>query len=109
MTELIEVLLFGSSNLVKYEVSLVYDRMIFISSQVISEENKSGPLIVLLKDVEKSFTGITESLSSLRSKLESLPSGVLIIGSHTQMDSRKEKVRALFLRNYIFDCEGLKF
>jgi hypothetical protein len=76
--------------------------MIFISSQVISEENKSGPLIVLLKDVEKSFTGITESLSSLRSKLESLPSGVLIIGSHTQMDSRKEKVHALFLRNYNF-------
>jgi len=109
MTELIEVLLFGSRNLVKYEVSLVYDRMIFISSQVISEENKSGPLIVLLKDVEKSFTGITESLSSLRSKLESLPSGVLIIGSHTQMDSRKEKVHALFLRNYIFYCEDFKF
>ncbi|ONM27369.1 AAA-type ATPase family protein [Zea mays] len=59
--------------------------------EVISEENKSGPLIVLLKDVEKSFTGVTESLSSLRSKFESLPSGVLIIGSHTQMDSRKEK------------------
>ncbi|WVZ49990.1 hypothetical protein U9M48_001292 [Paspalum notatum var. saurae] len=59
--------------------------------EVISEENKSGPLIVLLKDVEKSFTGITESLSSLRNKLESLPSGVLIIASHTQMDSRKEK------------------
>jgi hypothetical protein len=53
---------------------------------------------VLLKDVEKSFTGITESLSSLRSKLESLPSGVLIIGSHTQMDSRKEKVHTVFLR-----------
>ncbi|TVT97607.1 hypothetical protein EJB05_57146 [Eragrostis curvula] len=59
--------------------------------EVISEENKSGPLIVLLKDIEKSFTGVTESLSSLRNKLESLPSGVLIIGSHTQMDSRKEK------------------
>ncbi|KAG0530860.1 hypothetical protein BDA96_05G223600 [Sorghum bicolor] len=59
--------------------------------EVISEENKSGPLIVLLKDVEKSFTGVTESLSSLRSKLESLPSGVLVIGSHTQMDSRKDK------------------
>jgi hypothetical protein len=103
MTELIEVpFLFGTRNLVKYEVSHVYNSMIFISSQVISEENKSGPLIVLLKDVEKSFTGITESLSSLRSKLESLPSGVLIIGSHTQMDSRKEKVHALFLRNYNF-------
>ncbi|CAD6252756.1 unnamed protein product [Miscanthus lutarioriparius] len=59
--------------------------------EVISEENKAGPLIVLLKDVEKSFTGVTESLSSLRSKLELLPSGVLVIGSHTQMDSRKEK------------------
>ncbi|XP_040384586.1 uncharacterized protein LOC102715982 isoform X3 [Oryza brachyantha] len=59
--------------------------------EVISEEHKAGPMIVLLKDVEKSFTGITESLSSLRNKLESLPSGVLIIGSHTQMDSRKEK------------------
>ncbi|CAD6255841.1 unnamed protein product [Miscanthus lutarioriparius] len=61
------------------------------SLMVISEENKAGPLIVLLKDVEKSFTGVTESLSSLRSKLESLPSGVLVIGSHTQMDSRKDK------------------
>ena len=28
MTELIEVLLFGSSSLVKYEVSLVYNSMI---------------------------------------------------------------------------------
>ncbi|KAF7043059.1 hypothetical protein CFC21_052502 [Triticum aestivum] len=59
--------------------------------EVISEESKIGSLIVLLKDVEKSFTGITESFSSLRSKLELLPPGVLIIGSHTQMDSRKEK------------------
>ncbi|KAM3312637.1 hypothetical protein ACQJBY_032468 [Aegilops geniculata] len=59
--------------------------------EVISEASKIGSLIVLLKDVEKSFTGITESFSSLRNKLELLPPGVLIIGSHTQMDSRKEK------------------
>ncbi|KAK1647867.1 hypothetical protein QYE76_065672 [Lolium multiflorum] len=59
--------------------------------EVISEESKNSSLIVLLKDIEKSFTGITESFSSLRSKLELLPPGVLIIGSHTQMDSRKEK------------------
>jgi hypothetical protein len=99
MTELIEVLLlFRTRNPVEYEVITLYDSMIFIFCQVISEENKSGPLIVLLKDVEKSFTGVTESLSSLRSKFESLPSGVLIIGSHTQMDSRKEKVHALLLR-----------
>jgi len=100
MTELIEVLLlFRTRNPVEYEVSTLYNSMIFISCQVISEENKAGPLIVLLKDVEKSFTGVTESLSSLRSKLESLPSGVLVIGSHTQMDSRKDKVHALFLIN----------
>ncbi|KAM0824906.1 hypothetical protein ACQ4PT_069912 [Festuca glaucescens] len=59
--------------------------------EVISEESKNSSLIVLLKDIEKSFTGITESFSSLRSKLELLPPGVLIIGSHTQLDSRKEK------------------
>ncbi|XP_051180277.1 uncharacterized protein [Lolium perenne] len=59
--------------------------------EVISEESKNSSLIVLLKDIEKSFTGITESFSSLKSKLELLPPGVLIIGSHTQMDSRKEK------------------
>lgn len=74
--------------------------IVWIVCQVISEEHKAGPMIVLLKDVEKSFTGITESLSSLRNKLEALPSGVLIIGSHTQMDSRKEKVHILYLRDY---------
>jgi hypothetical protein len=69
MTELIEVLLlFRTMNPVEYDVITLYDSMIFISCQVISEENKSGPLIVLLKDVEKSFIGVTESLSSLRSK-----------------------------------------
>jgi hypothetical protein len=66
MTELIEVLLlFRTMNPVEYDVITLYDSMIFISCQVISEENKSGPLIVLLKDVEKSFIGVTESLSSL--------------------------------------------
>ncbi|KAL6907838.1 hypothetical protein ACP4OV_002008 [Aristida adscensionis] len=77
--------------------------------EVISEENKSGPLIVLLKDVEKSFTGITEPLSSLRSKLESLPPGVLIIGSHTQMDSRKEKAHpgGLFFTKFASSSQTL--
>ena len=102
MTELIEVLHhFWILNFCKLKsVSSCYntDRMIFLACQVISEESKNGCLIVLLKDLEKSFTGITESFSSLRNKLELLPPGVLIIGSHTQMDSRKEKVHILFLR-----------
>jgi hypothetical protein len=84
--------------------------MVFFWCQVVTEENKSGPLIVLLKDVEKSFTGITESLSSLRNKLEPLPPGILIIGSHTQMDSRKEKVHTRFRKKIPKkNAEGLNF
>jgi hypothetical protein len=57
--------------------------------QVISEEVKSSNLIVLLKDVEKSFTEYTQSHAPLRGKL---PPGVLIIGSHTEAESRKDQV-----------------
>ncbi|XP_034587999.1 uncharacterized protein [Setaria viridis] len=57
--------------------------------EVISEESKSGNLIVLLKDVQKLFTECRESHASLRSEL---PPGVLIIGSHTQTDSRNDQL-----------------
>ncbi|OEL26134.1 ATPase family AAA domain-containing protein 1-A [Dichanthelium oligosanthes] len=56
--------------------------------EVISEESKNSSLIVLLKDVEKSFTEYTESHASLRSEL---PASVLIIGSHTQGESCKDQ------------------
>ncbi|XP_072966578.1 uncharacterized protein [Typha angustifolia] len=59
--------------------------------EVVSEESKNGPLIILLKDIEKSVTGSTDSYVALKSKLELVPPGVLIVGSHTQIDSRKEK------------------
>ncbi|XP_020099700.1 uncharacterized protein LOC109718093 isoform X2 [Ananas comosus] len=59
--------------------------------EVVLEESKNGPLIILLKDIEKSMTGSSDSYVTLKSKLELLPPGVLIVGSHTQMDSRKEK------------------
>jgi hypothetical protein len=59
----------------------------FIVFQIISEEVKSSNLIVLLKDVEKSFTEYTESHAPLGGKL---PPGVLIIGSHTEVESRKD-------------------
>ena len=36
--------------------------------------------------------GDTEAYGSFKSKLESLPGNVIVIASHTQMDSRKEKV-----------------
>ncbi|KAJ0980660.1 hypothetical protein J5N97_008915 [Dioscorea zingiberensis] len=59
--------------------------------EVVCEESKSGPLIVFLKEIEKSVAGSTDSYLTLKAKLELVPAGVLVIGSHTQMDSRKEK------------------
>ena len=56
--------------------------------QVISEESESSNLIVLLKDVEL-LAKSGELHASLRSEL---PRGVLIIGSHTQADSRNDQV-----------------
>uniref|UniRef100_A0A1D1YT74 ATPase family AAA domain-containing protein 1 n=1 Tax=Anthurium amnicola TaxID=1678845 RepID=A0A1D1YT74_9ARAE len=58
--------------------------------EVVSDECKNGPLIVFVKDIEKSLTG-TELCISLKGKLEFMPAGVLVIASHVQMDNRKEK------------------
>jgi hypothetical protein len=62
--------------------------------QVASNESKSMPLILFVKDVEKVLVGNSDAFVVLRSKLESLPENVVIIGSHTQLDNRKEKVRS---------------
>ncbi|KAK8967529.1 Katanin p60 ATPase-containing subunit A1 [Platanthera guangdongensis] len=59
--------------------------------EVVIEESKTGPLIVFLKDAEKSLAVGADSYLSLKNRLESLPAGVLLIGSHTQMDNRKDK------------------
>lgn len=55
-------------------------------------ESKTSPLILLLKDVEKSMVGNSEACAAFKAKLESLPENVVVIASHTQSDSRKEKV-----------------
>ncbi|XP_020579082.1 uncharacterized protein LOC110023815 [Phalaenopsis equestris] len=59
--------------------------------EVVTEESKRGPLIVFLKDVEKSMGSNVESYLTFKSKAESIPAGVLLIGSNIQMDNRKEK------------------
>ncbi|GFY98720.1 AAA-type ATPase family protein [Actinidia rufa] len=59
--------------------------------EVFSNESKSSPLIIFLKDIEKSMTGNPEAYAALKSKLENLPENVVVIASHTQMDNRKEK------------------
>ncbi|GAA0139512.1 hypothetical protein LIER_01040 [Lithospermum erythrorhizon] len=61
--------------------------------EVASTESKSSPLILFVKDVEKSMTGVgnAESHAALKVKLEHLPENAVVIASHTQTDIRKEK------------------
>ncbi|CAN6690487.1 unnamed protein product [Malus baccata var. baccata] len=59
--------------------------------EVATNESKSLPLIVFLKDIEKVMVGNPDAYSVLKSKLSNLPENVVVIGSHTQLDNRKEK------------------
>ncbi|KAL2238974.1 UNVERIFIED_CONTAM: ATPase family AAA domain-containing protein 1 [Sesamum indicum] len=59
--------------------------------EVASEESKSAPLILFLKDIEKCLVGNPEAYAAFKIKLETLPENVVVIASHTQTDSRKEK------------------
>ncbi|CAN1353290.1 Outer mitochondrial transmembrane helix translocase [Linum perenne] len=59
--------------------------------EVALSESKAGPLIVFLKDIEKSVAGNQDAYAALKSKMENLPDKVIVIGSHAQLDSRKEK------------------
>lgn len=60
-----------------------------LCTQVALEQSKLGALILFLKDIEKAMSG---NFEVLKSKFESLPQNVVVIGSHTQLDSRKDKV-----------------
>lgn len=48
------------------------------------------------------MVGSSDSYTVLKSKLENLPENVVLIGSHTQMDSRKEKVEIYTFDSWIF-------
>ncbi|KAJ1380470.1 SMAD/FHA domain superfamily, partial [Sesbania bispinosa] len=58
--------------------------------EVVCSESRSTPFILFMKDAEKSIVGNGDS-SSFKSRLENLPDNVVVIGSHTHTDSRKEK------------------
>lgn len=74
-----------------------------LAMQVVSNESKSSPLILFVKDIEKAMVGHSDAYSILKGRLENLPGNVVVIGSHTHMDSRKEKVsRAFFLPPPLF-------
>ncbi|KAJ1413285.1 SMAD/FHA domain superfamily [Sesbania bispinosa] len=58
--------------------------------EVVCSESRSTPFILFMKDAEKSIVGNGDP-SSFKSRLENLPDNVVVIGSHTHTDSRKEK------------------
>ncbi|KAE8703546.1 hypothetical protein F3Y22_tig00110467pilonHSYRG00035 [Hibiscus syriacus] len=59
--------------------------------EVALNEIKNSPLILFVKDIEKSIAGNTDIYTALKSKLENLPTNIVVIGSHTQIDNHKEK------------------
>ncbi|XP_010542857.1 PREDICTED: uncharacterized protein LOC104815931 isoform X1 [Tarenaya hassleriana] len=54
-------------------------------------ESERCPLILFLKDIEKSLVGNNDVYATLKSKLENLPENIVVIASQTQLDNRKEK------------------
>ncbi|KAJ4712558.1 AAA-type ATPase family protein [Melia azedarach] len=59
--------------------------------EVVYSESRSSPFILFMKDAEKSIAGNSDSYSTFKSRLEKLPDKVIVIGSHTHTDNRKEK------------------
>ncbi|XP_054800875.1 uncharacterized protein LOC129305005 isoform X2 [Prosopis cineraria] len=58
--------------------------------EVVFDQSKSGGLVLFLKDIEKAVIGNSDVL---KSRLESLPQNVVVIGSHAQVDYRKDKTQ----------------
>eukprot|EP00252_Welwitschia_mirabilis_P021049 TRINITY_DN528_c0_g1_i2.p1 TRINITY_DN528_c0_g1~~TRINITY_DN528_c0_g1_i2.p1 ORF type:complete len:1254 (-),score=321.29 TRINITY_DN528_c0_g1_i2:470-4231(-) len=59
--------------------------------EVVISESKNSSLILLMKDIEKAIVGNLDFHAALKSKLEALADSIVVIGSHTQADNRKEK------------------
>lgn len=60
--------------------------------QVLSEESKRGPVILHIKDAERSIMGNLDKYLTLRKKLENLQGPIVAIASYTMPDVGKEKV-----------------
>ncbi|KAL0355118.1 UNVERIFIED_CONTAM: Spastin [Sesamum radiatum] len=84
---------FGASEL-RLDTSGVEDLdklLINTMFETVFDESRDSPFILFIKDAEKFMAGNSESYAIFKNKLEKLPDNVVIIGSHTQTDSRKEK------------------
>ncbi|XP_011652077.1 uncharacterized protein LOC101214766 isoform X2 [Cucumis sativus] len=65
--------------------------LIDILFEAVFSESRNSPFILFMKDAEKSLVGNLDSYSTFKSRLEKLPDNVIVIGSHTHTDNRKEK------------------
>ncbi|XAR67906.1 Adenosinetriphosphatase [Bertholletia excelsa] len=59
--------------------------------ETVHSESRTSPFILFMKDAEKSIGGNVDLCNIFRSKLDKLPDNVVILCSHAQPDSRKEK------------------
>ncbi|KAL9170135.1 hypothetical protein ABFS82_04G124600 [Erythranthe guttata] len=59
--------------------------------EAVFDMSRDTPFILFMKDAEKSMAGNSESYAIFKTKLDKLPNNVVIIGSQTQTDNRKEK------------------
>ncbi|KAL8226518.1 hypothetical protein R6Q57_016350 [Mikania cordata] len=85
---------FCSANEIRLDSTGVQDfDKLLISTlfEVVSSESRNTPFILFMKDAEKFIVASSESYSTFREWLEKLPNNVVVIGSQTQTDSRKEK------------------
>ncbi|CAL1405756.1 unnamed protein product [Linum trigynum] len=68
------------------------DRLLInILFEAVYSESRTSPFILFVKDSEKSIAANSDSYTTFKSRLEKLPDNVIVIGSHTQTDNRKEK------------------
>ncbi|GER48570.1 AAA-type ATPase family protein [Striga asiatica] len=85
---------FCNANELRLDTSGVEDLdklLINTMFETVFDVSQESPFILFMKDAEKSMAGNSESYAVFKTKLEKLPNNVVIIGSQTQTDNRKEK------------------
>ncbi|GFP82449.1 ATPase family aaa domain-containing protein 1 [Phtheirospermum japonicum] len=85
---------FCNANELRLDTSGVEDLdklLINTMFETVFDVSQESPFILFMKDAEKSMAGNSESYALFKTKLEKLPNNVVIIGSQTQTDNRKEK------------------
>ncbi|XP_073015316.1 uncharacterized protein [Primulina eburnea] len=85
---------FCHANELRLDSSVVEDTdklLINTMFETMFDESRASPFILFMKDAEKVMAGNSGSYTLFKNKLERLPDNVVIIGSHIQTDSRKEK------------------